>query len=72
MTTLDFRFRGNDSFWDGIVMTIQDYNFLSVNFGYEVFHSSKLDGLPSDPRFHGNDMFCDKKVITTYKSNNYL
>ena len=72
MTTRDSRFRGNDSFWDGIVMTIQDYNFLSVNFGYEVSHSSKLDGLPSYPRFHGNDMFCDKKVITIYKSNNYL
>ena len=53
---------------DERVMTTRDPRFLSANFGYEVSHSSKLDGLPSDPRFHGDDISGDEKLITTRDS----
>ena len=64
MTTLDSRFRGNDMFLNVMVMITQNLSFLSANFGYEVSHSSKLDSLPSDHNFYGDNNFCDG-IITT-------
>ena len=51
MTTRDSRLHGNDMFWDERIKTTPNSRFLLANFGYEVSHSSKLDGLPSDLRF---------------------
>ena len=70
MITFDYYFRDNNNYFDDKVMTTRDSRFLSTNFGHEVSHSSKLDGLPSDHRFRGDDR--SFFITYTYSSNKHV